>query len=78
MESVLIRAGCFVAIIFLGTLLRRVGFFKESDFLILSGISLRVTLPAAIVTSFTENTQILPFCLCCCRACCKKNGAVLK
>ena len=56
MESVLIRAGCFVAIIFLGALLRRVGFFKESDFLILSRISLRITLPAAIVSSFAGKT----------------------
>ena len=56
MESVLIRAGCFVAIILLGIFLRRIGFFKESDFLILSRISLRITLPAAIVSSFAGKT----------------------
>lgn len=52
MLDILTRAGCFVAIIILGYILRRVGFFKESDFPLLSKIVLRITLPAAIITSF--------------------------
>lgn len=52
MLEILTRAGCFVAIIILGYILRRVKFFKEDDFRILSKILLRITLPAAIVTSF--------------------------
>ena len=32
MIDILTRAGCFVAIILLGVILRRVGFFKREDF----------------------------------------------
>lgn len=52
MLDVLVRAGCFIAIIILGYTLRRIKFFKEEDFAVLSKIVLRITLPAAIVTSF--------------------------
>lgn len=46
------RAGSFVAIIVLGYLLKRIGFFRESDFTLLSRIALRITLPCAIIVSF--------------------------
>lgn len=59
MAAVLTKAGCFVAIIFLGWALRRIGFFKEGDFQILSKIVLRITLPASIVYSFSGK-QIDP------------------
>lgn len=59
MLEILARAGCFVAIIVLGYVLRRVGFFKEEDFKVLSKIVLRITLPAAIVSSFSGK-QIDP------------------
>lgn len=52
MLEVLSRAGCFVAIIVLGYALRKKGVFKEEDFRVLSKIVIKVTLPAAIVTSF--------------------------
>lgn len=52
MLDVLVRAGCFIAIIILGYILRKIQFFKEEDFTVLSKIVLRITLPAAIVTSF--------------------------
>ena len=52
MTDILIRAACFVAIIILGTALRRVGFFKKEDFHLLSRIVIRITLPAAIITNF--------------------------
>lgn len=52
MLDILMRAGCFVAIIFLGYGLKRVGFFKQEDFGILSRITIRITLPATIITSF--------------------------
>lgn len=51
MEEVLSRAGCFIAIILLGMVLRRIGFFKKEDFTILSRIVIRITLPAAIISS---------------------------
>ena len=53
LDDLLIKAGSFVAIIILGFVLRKVGFCKESDFHILSKIVLNITLPAAIVTSFS-------------------------
>lgn len=52
MLNILTRAGCFIAIIILGYVLRKIKFFKEQDFAVLSKIVLRITLPAAIVTSF--------------------------
>lgn len=59
MLELLIRAGCFVAIIILGFVLRRIGFFKEEDFRLLSKITIKITLPAAIITSFAGK-QIDP------------------
>ncbi len=51
MLDVIIRAGSFVAIIVLGFVLRKIGFFKEEDFGTLSKIAIRITLPAAIVSN---------------------------
>lgn len=55
MAAVLTKAGCFVAIIILGWVLRRIGFFKEGDFGVLAKIVLRITLPASIVYSFSDK-----------------------
>ncbi len=52
MSDILIRAGSFIGIILLGYLLKKIGFFKDEDFTILSRITIRITLPATIVTSF--------------------------
>lgn len=52
MGEILIRAGCFIAIIVLGAVLRRTGFFRREDFGLLSKIVIRITLPAAIITNF--------------------------
>ena len=51
MFDILIKAGCYIAIIILGMVLRAVGFFKEEDFPVLSKIVVKVTLPAAIISS---------------------------
>lgn len=51
MLNILIKAGCYVAIIILGILLRHGGFFKESDFSVLSKIVVKVTLPAALIVN---------------------------
>ncbi len=59
MQEILARAGCFVAIIILGYVLRKVGFFEEKDFKVLSKIVLKITLPATIVCSFSGK-QIDP------------------
>lgn len=59
MAQVLIKAGCFVTIILLGYILRRVGFFKQEDFHLLSKIVLKITLPAVIVSS-VANKEISP------------------
>ena len=52
MLQILTRAGSFIAIIVLGYVLKRIGVFKEEDFGVLSKICIRITLPAAIITSF--------------------------
>lgn len=53
MQEILIRAGSFVAIIIVGYILRKINFFKEGDFQVLSKIVLKITLPASIVYSFS-------------------------
>lgn len=53
MFDVLVRAGCFIAIIVAGYVLRRVNFFKEGDFAVLSKITLKITLPAAFISNFS-------------------------
>lgn len=53
MQEILIRAGSFVAIIVLGYILRKAGFFTETAFPVLSKIVIKITLPAAIITSFS-------------------------
>ncbi len=51
MLDILTKAGCYIAIILLGMVLRRIGFFKEEDFHVLSKIVIRITLPAALISS---------------------------
>lgn len=51
MLDILTRAGCFVAIIVLGHILRRTGFFGPETFGVLSKIVMKITLPAAILAS---------------------------
>jgi len=51
MLDILIKAGCYIAIIILGMVLKAVGFFKDEDFPVLSKIVVKVTLPAAIISS---------------------------
>ena len=55
MTEVLVRAACFITIIFFGALLRRTGFFQKDDFHLLSRIVIRITLPAAIITNFASR-----------------------
>lgn len=55
MLNILIRALCFVCLIVLGYVLRRIGFFKLEDFRLLSKLCLQVTLTAAIVVSFSSS-----------------------
>jgi len=59
MLDILTRAGSFVAIILLGYFLKKIGFFKQEDFTVLSRIVVRITLPAAIVMNFS-GMQIDP------------------
>ena len=56
MLDILMRAGSFVGIILLGYFLKKIGFFKQEDFSVLSKITIRITLPCAIITSFAGKT----------------------
>lgn len=49
MQEILIKAGCYIAIIILGYVLRRRGFFGEDAFPVISNIVVKITLPAAII-----------------------------
>lgn len=51
MQDILMKAGCYIAIIILGFVLRRVGFFDEHAFPVLSKIVIKVTLPAALIAN---------------------------
>lgn len=51
MAELLIRCGGIVAVIALGYILKRVGFFRIDDFHLLSKLVLHLTLPASIVLS---------------------------
>lgn len=56
MLDIVMRAGCFVGIILLGYFLKRIGFFKDEDFTVLSKITIRITLPCTIITSFAGKS----------------------
>ena len=51
MEEILIKAGCYIAIIVLGYVLRQRGFFGPEAFGLLSKIVIKVTLPCALIAS---------------------------
>lgn len=53
MSEVLPKAIGLLSIIVLGYVLKRVGFFKPKDYVLISKIALNVTLPAAVITSFS-------------------------
>ena len=52
MQDILIKAGCFVAIIILGYTMKKIGVLCQDDFMVLSKIVIRITTPAAIAVSF--------------------------
>jgi len=51
MGEILVKAACYIAIIVMGYVLRRRGFFGEEAFGVLSKIVIRITLPCAIISS---------------------------
>jgi len=51
MLDILLKAGCYIAVMILGFILRRIGFFDEHAFPVLSKLVVRVTLPAALIAN---------------------------
>lgn len=51
MLDILLKAGSYIAVIILGFILRRIGFFDEHAFPVLSKIVIKVTLPAALIAN---------------------------
>ena len=51
MLDILLKAACYISIIILGFFLRRIGFFDEHAFPVLSKIVIKVTLPAALIAN---------------------------
>lgn len=56
MQEILIKAGCYVAVIVMGYVLRSRGFFGPGAFDTLSKIVLRITLPCAIIANAAGRT----------------------
>ena len=56
MLDIVMRAASFIAVIALGYLLKRIGMFKQEDFTVLSKVAVRITLPCAIIISFSGKT----------------------
>lgn len=71
MSKVLIKSSGFVFIIFLGFLLKKVGFFKKEDGVFFSKVIMNITLPAALIASSsgmeitTTTISIIAIGLCC-------------
>lgn len=55
MLDVLLKASRFIAIIILGFTFKKIGIFKDSDFSVLSNVTLKITLPAAIINNFANK-----------------------
>lgn len=56
MLEILMRASSFISIIILGWFLKKIGFFRQEDFPLLSKITIRITLSATIICSFAGRT----------------------
>ena len=54
MQQILLRAVSLVLVVLIGYLIKRAGWVKASDFPIFTAIVLRITLPAALITSFNQ------------------------
>lgn len=64
--AVLMKALAFISIIVLGYVLKKGGFFRASDFFLLSKIVIKITLPSAIVANFSKismDTSMLILCV---------------
>ncbi|MEG0703071.1 MAG: AEC family transporter [Christensenella sp.] len=55
MLEILLKAVGLICIIVLGYVLKKVGFFKPKDYVLIAKITLNVTLPAAVITSFSQS-----------------------
>ena len=56
MAEILLKVSAFVFIIILGAVLRRIGFFKESDSRLIAQIVFIVMLPCAVISFFSKIT----------------------
>ena len=56
MQEVLIKAVCYIGIIFMGFTLRKRGFFGEHAFGVITSIVMKITLPAAIISGSSGKT----------------------
>ncbi len=65
MQTVLLKAGSFVLVIAAGYLLKKTGLFKTSENRTIMKLIMNVTLPAAVITSFSnyERDFSLNFCI---------------
>ena len=57
MAEILLKVSAFVFIIILGAVLRRIGFFKESDYRLIAQIVFKVMLPCGFTQSFLARRK---------------------
>ena len=55
--AVLTKAAAFILTIVMGYVLKRKGFFHPDDFYLISKIVIRITLPCAIISNFSNITM---------------------
>lgn len=62
MHDILVRAICFVAIIAMGYILKKIGFMHQEDFKVISKIVVKLTLTATIIVNFSgKNLDLSMF-----------------
>ena len=54
MQAILVKVVSLIAVIVVGYILKRTGFFRPEDFRLIAGLVLKVTLPCAIISNFTR------------------------
>ena len=64
MLNILLRSASFVSLIVIGYLLKRARFFGPKDYTIVMKLVLNLTLPAAVITSFSSSPVDLSLLLC--------------
>lgn len=64
MDAIIIKALCYLILIFLGFILKKYKVFSNKDFAVLSKVSINITLPAVLITCFKDFTLSIEWLYC--------------